>query len=266
MANDPKALTETPEFKAAVAEAVASSVASEVGKILASLKAEGAQLSSGDHKFAENLALAFATLSEQGTGRKYVAPEILRVRSEARDKMFKLIISARKDYRRALDAIGREPKQSELLAITAKYVPSYRVAAKTLLDNQVVQPFWVDSSHIAQPTEIDWPGVPNDALVPLNDVAREIHAAFRESIGSKAQSVSATGAVTDAPDPMDDGYGTTANGLVVRGGAVPRRNRPETTPEHQSEEGLALHHRNKPGRTKEIHVLGTIAPPAQQTI
>jgi hypothetical protein len=140
------------------------------------------------------------------------------------------------------------------------------VTAKTLLDNQVVQPFWVDSMHIAQPTEIDWPGVPNDAMAPLNDVAREIFAAYLASIGSKPQSVSASGAIIDVPNPMDDGYGVTANGLVVRGGAIPRSNRPQEVAPNTGEEGLGLHHKNKAGRTVDVRVLGTLQPPAQQNI
>jgi hypothetical protein len=217
MASDPKALTEAPEFKAAVSAAVSA----EVSKILDTLKGSGSSLSSGDQKFAENLAMAFATLSEQGTGRKYVAPEILRTRAEARERMFDLIVKARKEKRAA----------------------TYQVVAKTYLDNQMVEPLWVDSSHIAQPTEIDWPGVPNDAMKPMNDTAQEIHAAFLESVGSKAKIV-------------------TAKGLVVRGGAVPRQNREASPP--VNEEGLAVLHKNQPGRSKEINVLGTIAAPARQ--
>jgi len=230
-------LTETPEFKAMLAE--------EVKKVLVGLKGElGSDLSQENRRFAENLAMAFATLSEQGTGRKYVAPEILRARTEARELMKDLIMQARRNGQ----------------------VPSYRVIAKTLLDDQVVEPFWVDSSHVAQHTEIDWPGVPNDAMQPINEVAKGIYQAFLDSIGSKAQSVSASGAVLDVPDAMQDGFGTTRNGLVVRGGAVPRRNRPgeASPPEHQ--EGLSLHHRNKPGRTVETRVLGSVAEPARQTV
>jgi hypothetical protein len=236
MASDPKALTEAPEFKAAVSAAVSA----EVSKILDTLKGSGSSLSSGDQKFAENLAMAFATLSEQGTGRKYVAPEILRTRAEARERMFDLIVKARKEKRAA----------------------TYQVVAKTYLDNQMVEPLWVDSSHIAQPTEIDWPGVPNDAMKPMNDTAQEIHAAFLESVGSKAKIVLPAGGEADAPDPSQDGYGVTAKGLVVRGGAVPRQNREASPP--VNEEGLAVLHKNQPGRSKEINVLGTIAAPARQ--
>ena len=237
--SEQKAFVETPEFTAAVTAAVES----KVTEILGSLK-EGGALGGGDRKFAENLAMAFATLSEQGTGRKYVAPDVLRARTEAREKMFALLVQARRD----------------------KKMPAYRVVAKTLLDDQIVEPMWVDSTHIAQPTEIDWPGVPNDAMVPLNEVAKEIFAAYMDSIGSKPKSVSASGAEFEAPDPMDDGYGVTAKGLVVRGGAIPRQNRPEAVAAGHAEQGLNVHHRGGPGTIKEVRVLGKTAAPARQTV
>lgn len=239
--SDPKASTaaaapasESPEFKAAVA--------AEVRNVLTAFKESGGEgLSGPDRKWAESLALAFASLTEQGSGRKYVAPEIIRMRTEARERMKELIIAARADGRPA----------------------TYRVVAKTLLDNQVVEPKWVDSHHIAQDTEIDWPSVPNDAMVPINDTAKEIHAAFLESVGSRPQSV--LGAV---PDAAGDAFGITPGGLVVRGGAINRYvNKPEhATLSQLGDQGLAVHHKTSPGRVVEKRVLGSIAAPAHQTI
>jgi hypothetical protein len=240
------AVTETLEFKAAVAAEVAKATAGmikdEVAKILETLKGQGSDVSSSDKRFAETLAMAFAQLNEQGNGRKYVDPRVLRERGEAREKMKELLVTARKGGK----------------------IPSYRVVAKTLLDNQLVEPMWVDASHIAQPTEIDWPGVPNDAMVPINETAHEIHAAFLASIGSKPESV--LGAVPDAT--LDLEYGVTSGGLVVKAGAIPRQNRRasegRTLPE--AGEGLSLHHKGAPGRYVEKRVLGSIAAPAMQTI
>lgn len=241
------AITDSLEFKAAVAAEVAKASAgliqAEVAKIIDSLKGQSSDASSSDKRFAETLALAFAQLNEQGNGRKYVDPKVLRERQEARDLMRQLIIAARKEG----------------------IVPSYRVTAKTLLDNQVVEPFWVDKSHTAQSTEIDWPGVPNEALIPLNESAKGIHGAFLASIGSRPASV--LGAVPDAT--MDMEYGTTAGGLVVKAGAIPRANRRPSEGRPLSDvqgEGLALHHRNEPGRYVEKRVLGSIAEPARQSI
>ena len=237
------AVTESPEFKAAVAAQIAQSVKDEVAKIIGTLKEQGSSVSSSDKQFAETLAMAFAQLNEQGNGRKYVDPKILRERNEARERMKQLIIGARREGQ----------------------VPSYRVLAKTLLDNQVVEPMWVDNNHTAQPTEIDWPGVPNDAMLPLNDAAKGIHAEFMASIGSRPASV--LGAVPDAT--LDLEYGITAGGLVVKAGAIPRQNRRPSEGRTLNEvdgEGLALHHKDAPGRFVEKRILGTIAQPARQNI
>jgi hypothetical protein len=267
------AITDTPEFKAAVqtavAQAVAQSVKDEVAKIIGTLKQEGAEVSPSDKRFAETLAMAFAQLNEQGNGRKYVDPQILRERGEARERMKVLVVQARKDHQAAINELvnrtGKQATQAELRKIDATYMPSYRVVAKTLLNNQVVEPMWVDASHTAQPTEIDWPGVPNEAMLPLNDVAKAIHAEFLGSIGSRPESI--LGAVPDAT--MDLEYGVTAGGLVVTAGAIPRQNRRPSEGRVLKEddgEGLSLHHKDQPGRAVPLHVLGTIAAPAQKQV
>jgi hypothetical protein len=271
------AVTDSLEFKAAVAAevakanaaSIASAVQAEVAKIIGSLKDQGSDVSPSDKRFAETLAMAFAQLNEQGNGRKYVDPKILRQRSEAREKMRQLIIAARKNHQAAINAavdrLGRVLTEAELTKISADHVPSYTVVAKTLLDDQVVQPFWVDSAHIMQSTAIDWPGVPNDAMRPLNEVAREIYGAFVESTGSRAESKN--GVVPDVA--LDDQFGVIGNGLVVRNGAIPAYNRKSNEGRTMSEvggQGLSLHHKNQSGRAVLKNVLGTIAEPAMQNI
>src|SRR5208282_1008270 len=87
-------VAELPELKALLAEQVRG----EVQKILGALKNDAGSVDPSDKRFAETLALAFAQLTEQGQGRKYVDPKILRERGEARDRMFVLIVDARKGY------------------------------------------------------------------------------------------------------------------------------------------------------------------------
>lgn len=222
-------LDQSPEFKEAVAAAVTKLVPEILGKL---------NVARGDDGLAERLALAIATLSDQGTGsRRRVAPEVLKARDEARKRMVDLIIAAR--------AAGR--------------VPSYRLTNKVLLDEQLIDPVWIDKNHTAQPTEIDWPGVPNEAMVPLNDVAKEIHAAFIESIGSIAKE----------HQVMHDPLKITKGGLVVRG--APSAAAHETTLERvnaqaKSDEGVRVKHKDQGGRYKEVSILGTIHKPAQQTV
>lgn len=222
-------LDETPEFQAAVAAAVAKAVP----EILAQVNE-----TRGDTSWAQSLAMAIATVSDQGVGtRKRVAPEVLKSREDARQRMVDLIVAAR--------AAGR--------------LPSYRLTNKVLLDEQLIDPVWIDKNHTAQPTEIDWPGVPNEAMTPINDTAKEIHAAFIESIGSIAKE----------HQVMHDPLKITKGGLVVRG--APSAASHETTLERvnaqiKTDEGVRVKHKDQGGRYKEVNILGSIHKPAQQSV
>jgi hypothetical protein len=226
-------VTKTPEFAAAVAEASAKAVA----EILAKMQPAGQAATAGDQNFAEMLAMSIAQLTDQGTGRKRLAPEVLRARAEARDRMQELIIAARRDG----------------------VVPRYTLVAKVYLDEILVEPKWIDSQHIAQDTVIEWPGVPSEAMRPANDVAQGIYDAFMDSIGS-------TTAV--APEqPMH----VTAGGLVVHGrGQLRRGQQPAGQPRglgaQDVGEGLRIPHKGAPGQYKPVNVLGSVAPPARQQI
>ena len=230
-----RSVTEHGEFKAAVAKAVA--------EVLAQARAdEGSEPSSSDPTWMRALAMEISQLTDQGTGRKRVAPEVLRSRQVARDLMVKLIAKARAGGRTA----------------------TYRVKAKTLLADRVVEPFWIDNLHTAQPTIVDWDGIPNEAMVPENKTAKEIFEAYKSSIGS-----------TDRVVP-EDSLAITPGGLVVHGGAssisAGRRRvgeEPQQTtrsPGADDSAGLNVHHKNEPGRYKETRILGSIADPARQTV
>jgi hypothetical protein len=146
-------------------------------------------------------------------------------------------------------------------ARAAKKTATYRVKAKILLADRVVEPFWIASDHTAQPTIIDWDGVPNEAMVPENKTATAIHKAFMESIGNSARVV------------PEDALAITPGGLVVHGGAagLSSGKRQVQVPEAKHtgdaspEGGLNIHNKNAPGRFVEKRILGTIADPARQT-
>ena len=82
-------MTETAEFKAAVQAAVAAALPDILAQIKGSAAAEG-----GDEGFARALAMEIAQLSDQGTGRKRVAPEVIAARDAARKRMVTLIAEA----------------------------------------------------------------------------------------------------------------------------------------------------------------------------
>jgi hypothetical protein len=228
-------ITETPEFHKAVADAVAKAIPD----IVAHLSAIRGAPAGDDKAFAEGLAMAIAALTDQGTGRKRVAPEIVEQRSKARTRMAELLIAAKAENR----------------------IPSYRLTNKVYLDEVLVDPIYIDPASKSQkPTEIDWPGVPSEAMIPINDVAREIHAAFCLSIGSVAKEH----LIAEKP------FAVTANGLVVKSGGLALR--PASVlgmnPEAQQQatgEGLRIKGRGTgiPGEHKEVRVLGTVAAPAR---
>jgi hypothetical protein len=184
--------------------------------------------------------MEISQLTDQGSGRKRVPPDVLRAREVSRDLMVKLIAQAR--------AAGRKA--------------TYRVKAKTLLCDRVVEPFWIDNLHTAQPTIIDWDGIPNDAMVPENKTATAIFEAYKGWIGSTERVV------------PEDALAITPGGLVVHGGAASissgrRQVKQEEAPQAgqpATEGGLNVHHKNEPGRYVEKRILGSIADPARQSV
>jgi hypothetical protein len=233
-------VTETEEFKAAVAKAASDALAELLPTLKKAREAHGTEEEgSADPTWMRALAMEISQLTDQGTGRRRVAPEVLRSRQMAREKMTNLIVDAR----------------------AAKKTATYRVKAKILLADRVVEPFWIASDHTAQPTIIDWDGVPNEAMVPENKTATAIHKAFMESIGNSARVV------------PEDALAITPGGLVVHGGAagLSSGKRQVQVPEAKHtgdaspEGGLNIHNKNAPGRFVEKRILGTIADPARQT-
>lgn len=238
-------INETAEFKAAVAEAVAAatpSIAAEAAKaavaqvsteLLARVSQSPAAapgFSSAEDLFSR-LALAIAEVSDQGTQRKRVAPEILAARMKAQERAIERIVRARED--------GEKPE--------------YRLISKVYLNEQFIEPFMPGPDKRPIPTEIIWTGMPSDAMRPLNEVAREIYGLFRASVGS-------TEPIKGADNrPMS----MTRGGLVIKGlGAAQRREVAAAEPFHDD---LGLKNQNDP-TAPFIHVLGTVAPAARQNV
>lgn len=249
-------MTESPEFKAAVQEALAVALP----QLLAQAQgAHGNTMQAGDMGFVEALAVQLAELTSQGTGKVKVSPEVMRRREEARQKMISLIIEAKAE----------------------KKIPTYHLRNKVFMNNRIIEPFWVHpaTKHVEN-TEIDFWGIPNDAMVPVNDTAKAIFAAYRDSLGTVH---GVPGVVNQLPTHEE--FGVTAGGLVVRNSAVnnvARRRAPEL-PETSVGEGpmqsayeegedthdfqpMVLKQDAQKGQFKDVAVLGTIQQPARQTV
>lgn len=234
--DEPKDFTNTVEFQDAVNKAAEAAAA----KIMAAMATKISAAPQGpDQNFAEQLALAIAQIADQDTNRKRVPPEEIARRNAARDRMHELIQHAR--------ATGQRPE--------------YRLIAKVYLSERFIEPFTLGDDKKVRPTEILWPGVPNEAMQPLNDCSKEIFAAFKESIGGQ------TGRVKGE---STKGHWITPGGVVVKGDAPRRRavGDGQAPEDYFSGDDVMVKNDdvgspNDPTATH-VRVLGTIAAPARQ--
>jgi hypothetical protein len=254
------AMTTSPAFQEAVAKAAAEAVKPLLDQLSALRGNVGTAPEVGDRSMMQELAMAISQLTDQGSNRSRVAPEIIQQRNDSRKKMVDLIIEAR--------AEGK--------------VATYQLRNKVHIADRIIEPFWIRSDHTSQPTEIDYGGVPNEAMVPVNDTAREIFAAFKGSIGSIVAGKGKDGHAL----PDMERLGITPKGVVVRNGGVsPATARAvpqglEKVPLHDgpmpayeeapqvngtTDSDVRVHHENAQGRYVEKHILGTVQAPARQT-
>jgi len=233
-------------------------VSAQVKQFAAELLASKPAATGGDD-LVERLALAIADISDQGTNRKRVAPEILAQRAKAHVKMVDLLKAVHS--RMKAEGVANDIDAAQKLGL----VPEYRVRVQMYLDNQLIQPFYVGTDKIARPTEIFWMGTPNDGMVPLNDAAAEIYSAYRESVGDNSQ---ISGKYAD----NNQGYWVTAkNGLVIKGRGPAR----QTVGSMESSVPADLDRGLSSGMLKlrtpidpnasEVAILGTVMAPAKQT-
>lgn len=223
-------VTETPEFKAALDEAVSKGVSN----ILEQLKvAQNGESRPGDATWAEGLALAIAQLSHQGVGKaKPVDPTLLKQREGASVRMLAAIVDAR--------ARGD--------------IPVYALRNKVYLDERLIDPVVIDSkTHEQAPTQIGWPGVPNSAMIPVNEAAKLIHKEFSDSIGVVV--------IEHSKHIKPEVYSVTKEGRVIRAASLATR--PQVNAESNPDGVQVLNARGGGGKSKEINVLGTVAAPAR---
>lgn len=223
---------ELNRLMAEAAKTAASEVATEL--LANAARSDGAAKPAPDMEaFAsmfDRMAMAIAEISDQGTARKRVAPEVLAQRARARERMIKLILKARDE--------GAEPE--------------YRLVAKTYLSERFIEPWMPGPAKQPIPTEIVWKGEPNQAMRPLNEVARHIYAAFQESIGTQ-----------EGLKGMDNRpFYMTPGGVVVKGDPRPQR---REIPDDLLADDLKLTNQKDP-TAPFVHVLGTVASPARQNV
>lgn len=236
-------VTETPEF----ADAVNSAVEERLGALLPELlsRFSKAQEQAGpaprepgqkaeDGNFVQALALQLAELTGQGQGRIYVSPEVIDQRRRAHERMVDLLLDMR----------------------AQRITPSYRLKNKVFLNlgpkmgEVLIDPMYRDNNKIIQAQEIDWPGVPNLSMEPINDAAEQVFAAFCESTGGTGKSA--------APDRL---WALTGDGAILRGNMQEILGRGElaggAADDALPAAGIRRH--DKPP-TQKVQVLGSLTP------
>lgn len=245
MAEAPKpdlsAVMQTPEFQQMVATAVA--------RELSSRAAHGPGMDEATREFFSTMALSIAEISDQGTQRKRVAPEILARRAKAAEKCEQLIAHAQ-----AMIAEARTEKNQKK---ELSWTPEYRVTAKIYFGERIIDPYRRGPDKTVVPQEIYWTGMPNEALRPINKVAEEIYDAYRESIGSTEKLRSLKGSHGGIVAPDNRPYSITVGGLVVKGEISPKAVIGPVDTENPPVD-------NNDPNAAEVYVLGTVAAPARR--
>jgi hypothetical protein len=186
----------------------------------------------GDHAFADALAMSIAQITDQGTGRKTVAPAVLKARSEARALMVQLIVEARAAARSRATRSSTRSTSTRCWSIRSGSAP-------------------ITSS--GRPDRMAGRSERGDAAGErgrgghLQGVLRlDRHLAGEPSAAGARQ----------------QGH---PGGLVVHGRPLVR---PAASAEPSNgisgEGGLRIAHLERPGAHKEVRVLGTVAQPARQ--
>lgn len=117
----------------------------------------------GTAQLLSDLVTNLKKLADPNGAKRIFSPEEMRQMESGRDDMVRLILTAHEN--------GTPPV--------------YSLRDKVYLNERLVEPQYQDP-HTKRMMwqEIEWPNVPNEAMVPVNDTAREIYAAFKRSIAN----------------------------------------------------------------------------------
>ena len=236
---------ETPEFKAAVAEAAKA----EVAKAFEEIKAQAGLGAEMKGMFSELIG-QFQEANEQGRPKTKVPPEEMRRREAATQRAWELIAAARKR--------GDQPE--------------YKLIAPVYLNERLVQPFTrAEKGGKVIQREITWTGMPSLAMLPVNKTAEAIYAAFKESLGASIKLGRIVGphggaTATDEREWIMSPAGHAIKGeMTVKG--EPDRRQTATASQHAFPDALGeagTGHDNNDPNAPFVHVLGTVAQPLRR--
>jgi len=192
------------------------------------------------------LVLQMTEINQQGQPKTKISPEEARHREAATAKAWQLIEAARQRNER----------------------PEYRLVTPVYLNERLVQPYVRDGGRNGKVrnVEIFWTGMPSLAMLPVNDVAKEIYAAFKESIGTSAKLGRIVGPHGGATRVDDRPYVITPGGLSVKGD--PESRATATASVHPFADALDIDAPaggdNNDPNAEFVHVLGTVAKPLRR--
>lgn len=222
----------------AAAEAAKAAAEQTRTEMLALFQSQAGKASDGGsaQDLLNGLALAIAEMNHQGNKRdKPLDPKVLAARRDAMERLYALVAKAK-----AL------PKGDDR-------TPKYRVKSKCNISNTLIMPFRKDPvTKLMMPVDIRWRGEPNDAMEPLNEMAKEISAEFRASRGN----------TTEYQQEAFKAVWATDGGLIVEGVGPARRQIAERVPESGD---LELDADPYDPNAEFVHVLGTIHEPARRS-
>jgi hypothetical protein len=239
-AKETQAILTSPEVQRAIKEAAAVAAAEAVAAVMKAGRGEGT-MSAATEQLLSQLAVGIAELSYQGSGRpRPLAPDIIARREAAMKRCEQLVTAAQE----------RGDK------------PEYRVINKIYFNERLIEPYRRDGGRngkvVAQ--EIIWTGMPNEALWPINKVAEEIFGAYREGVGGSPRLKPMSGPNGGQVAPDNRRFSMTPGGLVVKGEVNPHQ---VIAVDKPFENELGIHDNNDPN-APEVHILGTVAPPARK--
>lgn len=241
MAENQKTITLTEgELEAKIAAAVRAALPA------AQAVAATAGVSDDVKELFSELVLQMTEVNQQGQPKTKISPEEARKRQAATDKAWTLIHAARE----------RGDK------------PEYKLIAPVYLNERLVIPYIRAEGKGGKVTqrEIVWTGMPSNGMLPTNKVAKDIYAAFKESIGSSISLGRVVGPHKNATQTDDRPYVMTPGGLVVKGD--PDRKANATASEHPFADALEMDtpaHDNNDPNSEFVNVLGTVAKPLRRS-
>lgn len=224
-------LTSSPEFQAILAAAIAAATADITAKLEAARAAAGTKAEPEDASFAKQLAMEITLLADQGSKKVRVAPDEMTRRAEGLKRMQGLIIEA--------VATGKRPQ--------------YELKGAQFLHEQLIPSTYVDRMHVVRATQIEWSEAPNELMIPLNDIAVEIYAAFDQWLGTPTTHR----ARENTQDVRRDEPGLRIMNRGPAGQSVPQVGRAH-------EPTVKILGQTQHGEITEKRVLGTVAAPARQ--